>query len=73
MASDQPGLNSFTLTPQLPDEWDYMRLKKIDGFQKTFDIDVKREEGNVRLTVKTDETTVFDKVVKAGAAQYIQF
>lgn len=50
-----------------------MRLKKINGFQKTFDIDVKREEGNVRLTVKTDETTVFDKVVKAGAAQYIQF
>jgi len=36
------SLNSFTLTPQLPDDWNYMNLKNINGFGKQFDIEVKR-------------------------------
>ena len=28
------GLNSFTITPQLPDGWDFMKLKNIHGFKR---------------------------------------
>ena len=44
------GFKSFTLTPRLPQEWDYMNLKDIHAFDTCFDIEVKKM-GNGKLQV----------------------
>ncbi len=44
------GLKSFTLTPQLPENWDYINLQKIHAFDTIFDINIKKIKGN-RLSV----------------------
>lgn len=44
------GFKSFTLTPRLPQEWNYMNLKDIHAFDTCFDIEVKRM-GNGKLQV----------------------
>ena len=66
------GLNSFTITPQLPAGWDYMRLNKVSGFQKEFDIEVKREKDTIRLVVKTGEAVVCNKLIQVGTVQHIK-
>lgn len=65
------GLNSFTLTPQLPDGWAVMKLKKVHGFQQVFDVTVQREGKGVRLTVQSDKAVWFDKVVLNGSTQQV--
>lgn len=40
------GLRSFTMTPRLPSEWDYMNLKNIHAFGSDFNIDVERAGAN---------------------------
>jgi hypothetical protein len=67
------GLNSFTLTPQLPAEWDFMMLKKVHGFQQEFDLTVLRKGSNIQLTVKSGASIVFNKVIRNGSTQTITF
>ena len=67
------GLSSFTITPQLPADWDFMRLKKVHGFQKEFDIDVKREGDKIRLTVTSNGSVVLNKLVANGSKQTVKF
>ncbi len=46
------GLHSFTMRPQLPDEWDTMQLNNIHAFAGApFDIDVTRVNDTDRLEV----------------------
>ena len=66
------GLNSFTVTPQLPDGWDFMRLKNVHGFGKEYNIEVKRESGQIRLTVTAGGVIAFNKVIKAASTQIIK-
>jgi hypothetical protein len=65
------SLNSFTLTPQLPDDWNYMNLKNINGFGKQFDIEVKRESGNTIVKVTCKNNVVYCKVVEKGKSVQI--
>ena len=44
------GFKSFTLTPRLPKDWDFMNLKDIHAFDACFHIQVKRL-GNGKLEV----------------------
>lgn len=67
------GLSSFTITPQLPADWDFMRLKKVHGFQKEFDIDIKREGDKIRLTVMSNGAVVLNKLVPNGSKQMVKF
>ncbi len=67
------GLNKCTITPQLPEEWNFMQLKKIHGFQKEFDISVIRESDHIRLKVKCGTVEVFSKPVQNGSIQTISF
>lgn len=61
------GLNSFTLTPRLPAEWNKMSLRKVQAFGSTFDIEVVRENGKQDVTIKSGDKTVLHKAVKEGA------
>jgi hypothetical protein len=65
------SLNSFTLTPQLPDGWDCMSLRSVQGFGKQYDIEVKREAAKIKLTVTSGGNIIFDKLVQPGASHTI--
>ncbi len=67
------GLKSFAITPQLPDEWNFMKLKKVHGFQKQFDVNISRAGNNIRITVTSEGMSVFDKLVPNGSTQIITF
>jgi len=67
------GLNSFTVTPQLPDGWDFMKLKNIHGFQEAFDIEVSRESGKIRLLVRNSDRITFNKLIDNGSNNKIIF
>ena len=41
------GFNAFNITPNLPVSWNFMRLKNIHAFNKIFDIEIIRKNGNV--------------------------
>lgn len=45
------GFNRFLLTPHLPNEWEFMCLRKIHAFGTVFDIEVRRESDK-RLCIK---------------------
>ncbi len=55
------GLNKFTITPWLPKGWDYMKLKNVKAFDRTFDIEVRRKGSGEILTVKQADGSVITK------------
>ncbi|MFZ1263640.1 MAG: hypothetical protein WAT34_09015, partial [Chitinophagaceae bacterium] len=59
--------------PQMPEDWNFMKLKNVHGFQKEFDITVLRENDKIRVTVKSGNTDVFSKLVQNGSSQTIKF
>jgi len=53
------GLRSFELTPQLPDEWNYMALRNVKAFAAgSFDIDITRAGKSIVVTLSKDGKTV---------------
>lgn len=67
------GLNRLTITPQLPSEWNSMKIKNVHGFQKQFDVVVQREGNKVRLTVLCNGKTVYNKSGENGYSHAIAF
>jgi len=65
------SLNSFTITPQLPGAWNYMKFNKVHGNQKEYDIAVERQGEKIRLTVTFGKTVTFSKLIKNGTTQTI--
>jgi len=61
------GLNSFNLTPQLPDDWNFIRMKQLHGFGTIMDIEIVRKENNkVQIIVKQGDKIIFDKTINNG-------
>jgi hypothetical protein len=61
------GLNSFTVTPQLPAEWNGMSLNNIIAFGgKKIDITVVRSEGKIKVDVNSDGKNVKSVLVDSG-------
>jgi hypothetical protein len=48
------GLRSFDLTPRLPAGWNEMKLKSVQAFGHSFDIDVTRVGARTRVEVKAE-------------------
>jgi hypothetical protein len=48
------GLRSFDLTPRLPAGWNEMKLKSVQAFGHSFDIDVARVGAKTRVKVKAE-------------------
>ena len=69
------GLNSFTVCPQLPDGWDYMRLRNVHGYgRRVFDLEVWRESGKLRLEVKSgNNKPVISKLIGNGNTCAVNF
>ncbi|HCY41887.1 MAG TPA: hypothetical protein DHV48_11110 [Prolixibacteraceae bacterium] len=45
------GFREFKLNPQLPEGWNFMKLKNIRAFQSNFDINVLRDKKNTQILV----------------------
>ena len=60
------GLQSFTITPRLPGNWNQMALKKIKAFGKTFDIQVSRQKNNIKTEVYVNGKKVKSFTGKEG-------
>lgn len=67
------GLRAFSFTPRLPKDWPNMALKKISGFNSSFDINVSREKDKIRVVV-TDlvKGVIVNKLVKDGESVSIK-
>ena len=61
------------MTPQLPEDWDFMRLKNVHGYGKKFDITIQKEAGKIRLTLISNTTVVFNTTVENGKPVSIHF
>ena len=49
------GFKSFTLTPRLPKDWEFMNLKDIHAFDACFHIQVKRlENGKLEVIISSN-------------------
>jgi len=45
------GLNSFTIMPRLPKEWDTMALRKIKAFGQNFDVEVSHDGELIKIRI----------------------
>lgn len=60
------GFKTFELTPQLPNAWNSMSLKRIKAFGETFDILISRENEKINIKISTDNKIIFSKVSENG-------
>ncbi|NPA35217.1 MAG: hypothetical protein GXO47_00030 [Chlorobi bacterium] len=52
------GFRTFTMTPRLPSDWNFMRLKHIKAFGSDFNIDVKRDKDKIIVEVTKGDVLV---------------
>lgn len=60
------GFKSFTLTPRLPQEWNFMNLRRIHAFDTCFDIEVNRLANGKLEVVLTHGTKTKKYTIKDG-------
>lgn len=60
------SFNSFSLKPQLPEEWEYYNLKNIKAFNTSFDIHITRINNKINIRVINKGNTVLDKNISMG-------
>lgn len=65
------ALDAFKLTPQLPETWNTMSLKRICAFSTTFDIEVKRNKDNALLVLIKKDDKIIEKY-KVGNGKPIE-
>jgi hypothetical protein len=56
------GLNQFTMTPWLPKGWNYMRLKNIKAFNRSFDIEIVRQGAAESVVVTLENGKRIQKI-----------
>ncbi len=62
------GLNSFTVTPQLPSDWDEMALKNINAFGgRKIDLGIKRSGKKINLSIVVNGSEIKNVSVENGS------
>jgi hypothetical protein len=67
------GLRAFNMTPRLPEEWNYMRLRHVRAFEQDFDVAVTRAGDRLRVEVEEGGKTVRSELIAQGATVAIRF
>lgn len=67
------GLQSFSLTPQLPDGWDFMKLQNIHGFGHVFDVEITRDGAMINVKIYQNGQELFSKQIKNGESCKFKF
>ncbi|MCK3683471.1 hypothetical protein [Maribellus sp. YY47] len=52
------GLSTFELTPQLPEGWDSMALRKIHAFGEVMDIEVQRKGAGIQVKIIASDKAI---------------
>ena len=60
------GLRSFDVTPRLPKGWNEMKLKKVQAFGHSFDIEVARSGSKIHVDVKTQGVPMDSHEIQDG-------
>jgi hypothetical protein len=58
------GLKSFKITPRLPKDWDYMNLREVKAFDRSFDIEITRIDEKIKVKVKANNKTILTRKMK---------
>ena len=66
------GFKNFTLTPRLPKDWPFMKLKNIHAFDACFDVEVKRMDSGKLEVLITNGTKDKKYTIKEGSTLKIQ-
>jgi hypothetical protein len=66
------GLNSFTLTPRLPKDWEYMNLRQVKAFNDNFDIEISRQKDQLDIRIKKGNKYIFHKKIKEGTSASVR-
>ncbi len=60
------SFNSFECAPNLPEEWNKMKLRNVSLFGKDFDLTVQRDGEMLEVEVTTDGKVLINKKLKEG-------
>jgi hypothetical protein len=61
------GFHSFTLRPNLPSTWDHLTISAIKAFHTSFDVNLRRDKGKLKLQVLQQGRVVVQRVVQPNA------
>ena len=67
------GLNSFQMTPRLPEAWPYMRLRHIHAFGQDFDILVERKGDKLEVSISMFNSIILQKRITSGDSLNVDF
>ena len=67
------GLNSFKITPRLPEHWNKMALRNIKAFKQNFDIEVKRLHNKISVKILSGNKILLSKNIKSGTSVNFTF
>ena len=71
--SARPGLDTFAVTPRLPDGWDRMSLRAIHAFGRIFDVEIRRAGANLQVRVVPDRGANTDRIITPGGTVAVSF
>ena len=60
------GFKSFSLSPRLPEGWDYFTIEKIKAFEGSIDINILRVKNGIQLRIYNRGKQIIDKKVTPG-------
>lgn len=66
------GFSTFSLTPNLPDNWDRMELRNIKAFNRTFNIEVKRLDDQLLVKVFAEGKLYLESEVEENVEIEVQ-
>lgn len=67
------GLRSFTMTPQLPTDWDFMELNQMQAFGKSLDLQVTRVGKKLKVRILEDGQVHLEKIISSGQTLSVPF
>lgn len=67
------GLNSFNFRPQLPENWNEMKLKRIHAFGEIFDIEVYRLDAGLNAIIKKGDHIIKEQLIHSEGTIEVKF
>ncbi len=67
------GLNSFELTPRLPESWNHMALRDIKAFDHHFDIEISRVDKKLEVKVLGEKGLLVKRTLQPGKTLKFRF
>ena len=66
------GFTSLSVTPQIPEDWDSMALRKINICNHTFDIEVQKEKEKLSIKIVGGNVIFLESIIDNGEKIEIQ-